>query len=392
MSDARGFTTRALHSASGDEVLQEPLSAPIYQAATFAFDDMESFAAVSKTKVSGGYLYSRWANPTVDALARTISALEGTPATGCFASGMGAIHSALTAFVRNGDHIVSARQLYGGTFGLMAKHLPANGADVDLVDVTDHGEVEAAFRPSTKVLYFETIGNPTLPVADVDALVAMAHARGAVVIVDATFTPPNLLRAAEHGVDVVAHSATKYFGGHSDVTAGVVSGSREHVERIRLHAIDTGPVLAPMEAWLTLRGVQTLGLRMERVCANALAIARMLDAHANVERVYYPGLESHPQHELASSLLTGGFGGMISFEVAGGIEAGRRVMERARICKPAASLGGTKSLIVHPASVTHTQLTREERERFGVADGLLRLSVGIEDADDLLADLERALA
>jgi cystathionine beta-lyase/cystathionine gamma-synthase len=391
--DRRGFTTRAVHAGRPKEpLLEEPASVPIYQSAPFIFSDMEQFAAVGKAKTSGGYLYSRWANPTVDALTRTIASLEGAEASAAFASGMGAIHGTVASCVKAGEHVVSARQIYGGTFGLFSEILPRTGVDVTFADVTDRDAIASSFRDTTRVLYFETIGNPTLPVADVDALAEIAHARQAVVIVDATITTPYLLSVVQHGVDLVVHSATKYLGGHSDVTAGVVSGNSEAIERIRHHGIDYGGVLAPMEAWLTIRGVQTMALRMDRICSNALALATALDGHPGVESVTYPGLPSHPQHDLATKLLPRGFGGMLTVEVAGGIPAGRRVLERVRLASPAASLGGTKTLIVHPASITHTQLSREEREAIGITDGLLRVSVGIEDPEDLITDFLEALS
>lgn len=388
----RGFTTKAVHgSRATDPVVEEPAAVPIYQSAPFIFSDMERFAAVGKAKISGGYLYTRWANPTVDALARTVAGLEGAEAAACFASGMGAIHATLASCVVAGEHVVSARQIYGGTFGLFQEVLPRTGIDVTFVDVTDHAAIETAFRDSSRVLYFETIGNPTLPVADVDALVAIGRAHDVTVIVDATFTTPYLLSALGHGVDLVVHSATKYLGGHSDVTAGVVSGSGEAIARIRHLGIDYGGSLAPLDAWLTIRGIQTLSLRMERICANAMALATFLEGHPGVERVTYPGLGSHPQHALARSLMRRGSGGMLTFEVAGGVAAGRRVLERVRLASPAASLGGTKTLIVHPASITHTQLPREHREAAGITDGLMRVSVGIEDPEDLIADLDESL-
>ncbi|MGH2793344.1 MAG: trans-sulfuration enzyme family protein [Actinomycetota bacterium] len=393
MDDDRGFTTRSVHSGRQIEpVVEEPGAVPIYQAAPFIFTDMERFSAVGKSKISGGYLYSRWANPTVDSLARTIASLEGAEASAAFASGMGAIHATVASAVRSGQHIVSARQIYGGTFGLFDVIMPRTAVDVTFADITDHDAVRAAFRDTTKVLYFETIGNPTLPVADVEALAAIAHERGATVIVDATFTTPYLFTALEHGVDLVVHSATKYLGGHSDVTAGVVSGSTEAIARIRHLGIDYGGTLAPFEAWLTARGVQTLALRMERICANALAVASALEGHPNVEGVRYPGLPSHPQHDLTKRQFPRGSGGMLTVEVAGGIPAGRRVLERVRIASAAASLGGTKTLILHPASITHTQVPRETRESIGITDGLLRVSVGIEDPDDLIADFREALS
>jgi methionine-gamma-lyase len=391
--DDRGFTTRSVHVGRMNEpVVEEAGAVPIYQAAPFIFSDMERFAAVGKSKISGGYLYSRWANPTVDALARTIASLERAEASAAFASGMGAIHATVASSVRSGEHVVSARQIYGGTFGLFNEIMPRTGVDVSFVDITDHVEVAAAFRDTTRVLYFETIGNPTLPVADVEALAAIAHEHGATVIVDATFTTPYLFTALEHGVDLAVHSATKYLGGHSDVTAGVVSGTAEAIGRIRHLGIDYGGTLAPFEAWLTQRGVQTLSLRMERICVNALAVATALGQHSSVERVRYPGLSSHPQHELAKRQFPRGAGGMLTIEVAGGIPAGRRVLERVRVASAAASLGGTKTLILHPASITHTQVPREAREAIGITDGLLRISIGIEDQEDLIADFVEALS
>ena len=392
--DEPGFTTRAVHAwRNTDPVVQEPAAFPIYQTAPFVFRDMEQFTAVGKARIEGGYLYTRWGNPTVDAFTSTVAALEGAEAGAGFGSGMGAIHATLASLVRAGDRILSAKQIYGGTFGLYTDVFDRNGVGVDLVDVTNRDAVAAGFRDETRVLYFEVIGNPTLAVADVDALVTMAHQRGVTVVVDATFTPPYLFQPLAHGVDLSVHSATKYIGGHSDITGGVVSGSAEAIARVRNIGIELGGVLAPFEAWLGLRGIQTLALRMERICRNALAVAQALEKHAGVERVIYPGLASHPQHDLAArQLLRGLFGGMVACEISGGVEAGRRSMERVRVFSPAASLGGTKSLIVHPASVTHSQLTREQREAAGISDGLMRLSIGIEDPEDLIGDLDRAFS
>lgn len=387
----RGFTTRATHGA--EEVIRErPVAPPLYQTATFAFDDLDAFESIGRSKISGGYLYSRWANPTTEALARTIASLEGAEATACFASGMAAIHTTLTALASTGEHIVAARQLYGGTHSLMTTRLPRAGITTTTVDVADHSAIEAAFTPATRVLYAETIGNPTLPVADLDALARIAHARDAALVVDATFTPPCMLRPLEHGADLVLHSATKYLGGHSDVTAGVVSGDAERIAAIRMLQIDMGAMLAPFEAWLCARGLQTLVLRVDRICDNAMALAVALHEHPAVERVHYPGLPEHPQHDLAKRLLGERFGGMLTFDVAGGLTAGRRFLERVRIAAPAASLGGTKTLVVHPASITHTQLSPEQRAAAGIGDGTIRLSVGIEDIGDLIDDLTQALA
>ena len=389
----QGFTTRAVSAWKriAGSLASRPASPPLYQAATFIFDDMDHFAAMAQSKTEGGYLYTRWGNPTTDAVASVIASLEGAEATACFASGMAAITAAVTSLVTSGDHIVSASQLYGGTHGLFADIMPRIGVDVTLADVTDHDAIRKAFTARTRVLYCETIGNPTMAVADLRALVAIAHEHDAMVVVDSTFTPPYILRPLEHGVDLVVHSATKYLGGHSDVTAGVVSGAAAPVAHLRHLSLDTGGTLAPFEAWLLGRGIQTLALRMDRICSSALALATFLESHPAVLRVAYPGLASHPHHDLARALLGDRFGGVIAFEVADAA-AGRRLMERVKVAAPAASLGGTKTLIVHPASVTHTQLTREERESVGVADGLIRLSVGIEDVEDLIADLDEALS
>ena len=387
-----GFSTRAVGgSKEVPDVRQHPASPPVYQAATFIFDDIDDFAAVAQSKISGGYLYSRWANPTVDVLGRVVASLEGAEATACFASGMGAIAGTLFSLLENGDHIVAAAQLYGGTHGLFSTALARAGVTVTTADVGDHAAIDAAFTDRTKVLYCETIGNPTMNVADVAALASIARAHNATFVIDATFTPPVMLRPLEHGADLVCHSATKYLGGHGDVTGGVVSGDAARIAAIRHLAIDTGGQMAPFDAWLVARGVQTLVLRVDRIGQNAMAVARALEDHPSVQRVLYPGLESHPDHTLARKLLGERFGGMLAFDV-GDAASGRRFLERVRVAAPAASLGGTKTLVVHPASVTHTQLTPEQRAAIGLTEGMVRVSVGIEDVEDLIADFEQALA
>jgi len=392
LEDRRGFSTRAVEGwRRVSDVSQHPASPPIYQSATFVFDDMDDFATVAGSKIEGGYLYSRWANPTVDALASLIASLEGASAAACFSSGMGAISSTLFSLVKNGDHVVAASQLYGGTHGLFNSALARAGVSVTTADVSDHHAIDGAFTPATRVLYCETIGNPTMTVADLPALAAIARAHDATFVVDSTFTPPVMLRPLEHGADLVCHSATKYLGGHSDVTAGVVCGDAARIAAIRHLSIDTGGGLAPFDAWLVARGVQTLALRVERICSNALALARALEENPHVQSVLYPGLESSPDHALARKLLGDRFGGMLAFDV-GDMASGRRFLERVRVAAAAASLGGTKTLVVHPASVTHTQLTPEQRAEIGITDGMVRVSVGIEDVDDLFADFDQALS
>lgn len=389
----KGFSTRAGNAWRRIAIpRQRGLSAPIYQSATFGFDDVDTFASVASTKITGGYLYSRWANPTVDAVGEVVADLEGAEATACFASGMAAITGTLFPLLRAGDHIVAATQVYGGTHGLFHGALPRAGVEVTQRSVHDLAGIEAAIDGRTRLLYFETIANPVIDVADIEALVGIAKAHDLITVVDATFTPPCFLRPLEHGVDLVVHSATKYLSGHSDVTAGVVSGAATHIDHFRHEQIDTGAILAPFEAWLLARGIATLDVRMDRICANAMALARMLEEHPAIERVFYPGLESHAQHALATRLLGERFGGMLACELKGGYAAGRRALERVETAVRAASLGGTKTLVVHPASVTHTQLDEAGRAAAGITEGLLRISVGIEDADDLVDDFERALA
>src|SRR5258708_974728 len=328
------------------------------------FDDIRVFGAAAETKISGRYRYSRWANPTVDMLGRVISSLEGSEATACFASGMGAIAGTLLSLLSSGDHVVAAAQLYGGTHGLFGTAFKRAGISVTTADVGDHAAIESAFTDRTKVLYCETIGNPTMNVADLDALASIARAHEATFVTDSTFAPPVILRPLEHGADLVCHSATKYLGGHGDVTGGVVSGSVERIAAIRHFAIDTGGQMAPFDAWLIARGVQTLVLRVDRMCQSALTLARALEEHPAIKRVIYPGLESHSDHALARKLFGERFGGMLAFNV-GDASAGRRFLERVRVAAPAASLGGTKTLVVHPASVTHTPLTPEQPASIG---------------------------
>lgn len=366
-------------------------SAPnLTQAATFLFDDLDEFAQVARDK-TGGYLYSRWANPTVAAAMATVSSLEGAEASLGFASGMAAISTSLLAFTRAGDRIVSGAQLYGGTHGLLNVTLPGLGIEATLVDVTDLDAVRAAVDDRTSMLYCETMANPLLRVADLRGWAEIARDAGILFAVDATFTPPVMLRPLEFGVDLVIHSSTKYLGGHADHLGGVVSGSAAHMARIHALVMELGGVMAPMEAFLLHRGMQTLDLRMSRHAENALRLATELSGHPGVERVHYPGLPGHPDHGLASDLLGGRFGGMIAVDLVGGREAGRAVMEKVTLFARAASLGGTKSLIVHPASITHTQLDEAGLRAVGMTEGTLRLSVGIEDVDDLLEDIFEAM-
>jgi methionine-gamma-lyase len=304
---------------------------------------------------------------------------------------MAAISTTLAALLRAGDHAVASPTLYGGSYSTITKILPRWGIETTLAASHRAEDVMAAFRDDTKVCYTETIGNPSCSVPDLEALARACKERAIRLVVDNTFASPYLCTPLQLGVDVVVHSTTKYIGGHHDLTGGIVVGSHDLVGEVREMSIDLGGIPGPFDAWLALRGVQTLALRMERHTENALALARMLEQHDKVERVSYPGLASHPDHEVAQRLLPKGAGGMLSFELAGGLDAGSRFQEALEIALVAPSLGGTHTLATHPPSVTHTQMTPEQRRALGISDGLIRVSVGIEDQPDILEDFERAL-
>jgi cystathionine beta-lyase/cystathionine gamma-synthase len=388
----RGFATRAIRAASrAPQVDQRPTSVPIYQSATFSSHDADELAAVL-TDQRPGYAYSRIDNPTTAALAAAVAELEGGEAGVSFATGMAAIHAALLSLVSAGDRIVSTRAVYGSTRALQANVLGRLGVTTEYVDITDHATVEAALAAApARVLYAETITNPTIVVADIAGLAAIAHRPGATLVVDNTFASPYLCRPLELGADLVIESATKYLGGHSDVLAGIVSGSRELVRRVRDVQVDTGGSLAPLAAFLVLRGVATLAVRMERHGATAAALAAWLERRDGVVRVHHPSLPSHPQHALASRQLTLG-GGMLAVELAGGRPAGAAFIDALSIPELTASLGSVHTMVVHPASTTHRQLDDRALADAGIAPGLLRISAGLEDVDDLIADFETALA
>ncbi len=384
------FSTRAVHAGREIRVGQEAASVPIYQTSTFRFRTSEEYAETIAFR-RPGYTYTRgYGNPTLEAFEHAMAELEGTEAALSFASGMAAIHTVVTTFARAGDRIVSSRELYGGTYSLFTTVLPRYGIEVELVDPHDVGAVAAAL-PGAALFYVETIANPTVTVADLPALAAACRGAGVVSVVDNTFASPYLCNPAAHGFDVVLHSATKYVGGHHDLIGGVACASSEHVARLRATVIETGGTMAPLEAWLCLRGLATLELRMRRHSESALAIAERLARHPKVERVHYPGLAGHPQRAVAERLLPRGCGGVLAFEIRGGVEAGARFSDALELVWIGASLGGAHSLVGHAASTTHRQLDPEARRAAGIGDGLVRLSVGLEDPEDLLADLERAL-
>jgi len=384
-----GFGTRALRAAARPpRVEQQPGAVPIYQSATFDSEDAAELGDILSDR-RDGYAYSRLDNPTSAALAATVAELEAAEAGYALASGMAAIHATLLSVLRAGDHVIAARALYGSTQHMLAGILRRLGVETSFVDTADLGSVEAAIRPNSRLLYLETISNPTITVADLPALAELAHARGLLVAVDNTFASPYLCRPIEHGADLVVESCTKWLSGHSDVLAGVVVGRRELIEPLRLVQIDTGGSLAPLSAFLVLRGIATLHVRMQRHAENALAVARHLQAADGVGAVFYPGLPSHPQHELAQRLLRSG-GGMLAFDL-GERRAAQLFLDALRLPPRTASLGSVRTICVHPPSTTHRQLDEGELAEAGIRPGLIRVSVGLEDASDLLADFEHGL-
>jgi methionine-gamma-lyase len=385
------FATRAIHHGYDAREHQGALNPPLYLTSTFTFETAEAGGAMFAGEKEG-HFYSRISNPTLDHLEQRIANLEGGEAGLCTASGMGAIAATLWSFLEAGDEVIIDKTLYGCTFAFMTHGLPRFGVTVRLVDMSDPANLADAISEKTRIVYFETPANPNNRLVDIAAVSTIAHRFGAKVIVDNTYATPVLTRPLEHGADIVVHSATKYLSGHGDVIAGLIVGARKDIDRIRLVGIKdmTGAVMSPFTAMLLLRGLKTLELRVERHCRSALKIARALEAHPSVVRVHYPGLDSFAQADVAQRQMAG-FGGMIPFEVVGGKPGGIAMMNRLRLVQRAVSLGDAESLIQHPASMTHSTYTPEERAEHGIAEGLLRLSVGLEGVDDILDDLLQAL-
>ena len=377
------FATRAIHVGQDPDPTTGATIVPIYQTSTYTQE------APGQHK---GYEYSRTGNPTRAALEECVAALEGAECGLAFASGLAAT-TAVMSLLGPGDHIVAGDDLYGGSYRLFDKVLQkSNGLDFTFVDTTDPESVEAALRPETKMLWIETPTNPMLTLSDIALLSEMAHGRGATVAVDNTFASPYFQQPLALGADIVVHSTTKYMGGHSDVVGGAsVTSDPDLHERMAFYQNAAGGVPGPFDSWIVLRGLKTLAVRMRQHEENALAVARFLQGHPQVATVNYPGLPSHPQHELAKRQMAG-FSGMVSFTLKGGAEAAYAAVQKTEVFHFAESLGGVESLITHPATMTHAAIPKEQRESRGVTDGLLRLSVGIEDAEDLVADLDQAIS
>jgi methionine-gamma-lyase len=384
-----GFNSKLVHAGSKKDAFGSAVT-PIYQTSTFGFESAENGADRFAGKASG-YIYTRIGNPTIAALEDCVSALEEGVGGVATSSGMGAIATAYLALLKQGDHVVSTASVYGPTRTLMEKHLSRFGVAATYVDTSNLGEVRAAMRPETKMVYVETPSNPLMQVTDVRAVAGLAHEKGALLVVDSTFASPFLQKPLALGADVVLHSVTKFINGHADVVGGIlVARDTELYRRIRAMMVIVGCNMDPHQAYLVHRGLKTLALRIERSQQSALEIARWLEARPEVAWVRYVGLPSHPQHELAARQMAG-FGSMISFELKGGMEAGVKLMDGVRLAMLAVSLGGVETLIEHPASMTHAGVPRKEREEAGLTDGLVRYSVGIEDTADLIEDLRRAL-
>lgn len=376
-----GFSTIAIHAGNEPDASTGAVSVPIYQTSTYKQD------ALGEHK---GFEYARTQNPTRSALERNIAALENAKFGYAFASGMSATDAVLK-LVKSGDHVILGDNTYGGTFRLFDKVLKNYGIEFDLVDTTDISKVEMAFKPNTKMVFVETPTNPIMSVTDLQAVAEVSRAHGAKTVCDNTFMSPYLQRPIDFGIDIVVHSTTKYLNGHSDSIGGFVAlNNEEDANWIQFIQNSVGAILSPFDSFLVLRGTKTLAIRMEKHDENGRAVANFLAEHPRVQKVYYPGLTSHPQHELAKKQQKG-FGGMVSFET-GSLENAKKVLESVKICTLAESLGGVESLISHPATMTHASVPAEKREILGITDGLVRVSVGIEDIEDILEDLDQALS
>jgi methionine-gamma-lyase len=391
MSHELRFATLAVHAGENICPVTGALDTPIYQSTTFASADSDEMAAVYGGE-KPGYMYTRYGNPTIQALEGKLAALEGGEAALATASGMAAISTAILGYVKAGDHVVASHSLYGAAYNFLSTKLLRMGASTTFVPSTDVAAFERTIQDNTRLIYLESPTNPVLDILDLSALAALGRSRGIPTMIDNTFATPVLQQPLKIGITVVVHSATKYLCGHGDAMGGAIIGPKEYIDYL-LHEVfrDFGGVMSPFNAWLILRGVKTLHLRVPAQCANARRIAEFLAGHARIERVNYPGLAGHPGHALAEKQMSD-YGAMVSFEVKGGYEGGKRVMDRVKIFARAASLGDTRSLIVHSASTSHRAVPREQRLAIGVTDGLVRLSVGVEAAEDLLADLDEALA
>lgn len=383
------FNSLAVHAGKSHDPMLSAVS-PIYQTSTFAFEDAEHGSRCFSGEEKG-YIYTRIGNPTIDELEQAVAQLEEGYGGIALSSGMAAVNTVYLTFLAQGKHLVAHNALYGPSRGIIESLFARFGVTASFVDATDPANVEAAITPETSLIYLETPANPTISITDIAAVSAIAHRHNIPVCVDNTFCSPYLQKPLKLGADIVLHSMTKFINGHADIVAGmIVARTKELYDRLRPVMVNMGFNMDPHQAWLTRRGLKTLGLRIDRAQENAMKVAEFLEGHPKVSWVLYPGLPSHPQYELGRRQMKGP-GAMISFELSAGLEAGKRMMNQVKLALLAVSLGGIETLIQHPASMTHSKLSTQARMAGGITDGLIRLSVGIEDVTDIIADLEQAL-
>lgn len=387
----KGFSTKAIHGGNKKDQYGA-LATPIHQTATFVFDSAEQGGNRFALK-EDGYIYTRLGNPTNTVLEEKLAILEGGEACMSMGSGIGAVSSAMWTALKAGDHVVSAKTIYGCTYAYLNHGITRYGVEVTFVDASDPENIRKAMKENTKVVFLESPANPTLLITDIEEISKIAHAKeNCIVMVDNTFSTPYIQRPLELGADVVIHSGTKFLNGHGDVISGFVVGSKAFIDQVRLFGVKdmTGSCLSPFDAYLIIRGMKTLEIRMDRHCENAMKVAEFLEAHPAVENVYFPGLKSFPQYELAKKQMSLP-GAVIAFEIKGGVEEGKKVINSVELCKIAVSLGDAETLIQHPASMTHSPYSQEERLEAGISDGLIRVAVGLENIEDIIADLDQAL-
>ncbi|NHH91134.1 methionine gamma-lyase [Pseudoalteromonas sp. MB47] len=381
--------TQCIHGPEKPNDPHGALSAPLYQTSTFSFAN----AAQGAARFAGeeqGFIYTRLGNPTTQELEQKVAQLENCEAAAATATGMGAVSASVLSFLQQGDHLVASSALYGCTFAFFAHMLPRFGIEVTFVDMTNEAELRGAVKANSKMIFAETPINPTMAVLDLSLIADVAKQHQLISVIDNTFLTPLLQQPTSFGIDIVVHSATKYLNGHGDVVAGLVCGTEEHINLIKMTVLkDIGATISPHDAWLINRGLKTLAVRMERHCASAQVVAEYLEQHPLVSKVYYPGLKSHPGHQFIGSQMKGA-GGVIAFEIKGSLEDGETFINNTQLCTLAVSLGDAETLIQHPASMTHSPYTPEERAAAGISDGLIRLSVGLEDVNDIINDLKTA--
>jgi methionine-gamma-lyase len=390
MSTTKNIETQAIHAGRINDEQFGSLATPLYQTSTFIFENAEQ-GAKRFAGEEEGFIYSRLGNPTTRQLEMRVAAMEGMEDAAATATGMAAVSGALLANLSAGDHLISSKAVYGCSFALMSHMLTKFGIEVTFVDMEDPSSIEAAIQPNTKMVFLETPINPNLVVLDLKAILDISNKHDLISVVDNTFLTPILQRPVEFGADIVIHSATKYLNGHGDVVAGIICGSKEMIEHIKLTSLkDIGGTMSPHDAWLILRGIKTLSVRVERHCHNAQRVAEFLESHPNVEKVYYPGLKSHPGYKFIGTQMKGA-GGVIAFELKTNLQGGADFINRMGLFSIAVSLGDAESLIQHPASMTHSPYSDEERREAGISDSLIRISTGLENVEDLIEDLKQSL-